>query len=202
MELLLIRHALPVRIENQSARADPDLSEVGFAQAKALARWLSGDGIHTIYVSPLARARQTATPIAATLGLEPIVDDDLAEWDRDAREYIPMEELKATGHELWDAMANHRWDDLGIDIDAFRSRVTSSIDGIAARNAGERVAVVCHGGVINTYTATVLGLADLLFFEPDYTSISRVLVSRGGTRSIKSINETAHLRDLRRTAGR
>ena len=197
MELLLIRHALPVRIENQSGRADPDLSELGHAQAEAVATWLGAEEVDAIYVSPLARARQTALPIEAVLGLESIVDDDLAEWDRDAREYIPMEELKATGHETWAAMAGRRWDDLGIDIDAFRARVTASIDGIVERHGGERVAVVCHGGVINTCTGTVLGIPDPLFFEPDYTSISRVVGSQAGHRSIRSINETAHLRELR-----
>ncbi len=57
--------------------------------------------------------------------------------------------------------------------------------------------VVCHGGVINTYTADVLGLGAMLFFEPAYTSISRVLVSRDGARSLLSLNETGHLRARR-----
>ena len=43
------------------------------------------------------------------------------------------------------------------------------------------------------HATTVLGLDRVLYFEPDYTSISRVLVSRAGTRSIRSLNETAHL---------
>jgi len=53
---------------------------------------------------------------------------------------------------------------------------------------------VCHGGVINAYLAHVLGLDDLLFFEPAYTSISRVRASRRGHRMLVSANETAHLR--------
>ena len=69
----------------------------------------------------------------------------------------------------------------------------STIDGLAADHRGERIAVVCHGGVINAYAATVLGLDRMLFFSPDYTSISRVLIG-AGVRSIGTLNETPHLR--------
>lgn len=195
MELLLIRHALPIRLEVDNGRADPELSEEGRAQADALAGWVRSDDVEVVYASPLVRARETAEPLGRALGLEPIVEDDLAEWDRDFNAYIPTEELKATGHDLWVAMAEGRFDDLGVDPVAFRERVTRCIDGIAARHPGQRVAVVCHGGVINTYTASVLGLDAMLFFEPAYTGISRVLVSRAGVRSIRSLNETPHLRE-------
>ena len=69
-----------------------------------------------------------------------------------------------------------------------------AVSDVYAPVAGEVVAVVCHGGVINAYVSAVLGLADPIFFEPEYTGFSRVLVSRGGTRSIRSLNEAPHLR--------
>ena len=53
--------------------------------------------------------------------------------------------------------------------------------------------MVCHGAVINLYLGHVLGLARLLWFEPNYASISRVRASRDGVRSVVSLNETAHL---------
>jgi probable phosphoglycerate mutase len=83
-----------------------------------------------------------------------------------------------------------------VDAAAFRDRVTTALDGIAAAHPGERVAVVCHAGVINAYTAEVLGLGRLLWFEPAYTSITRVLVDRSGRRSVHSVNESAHLRGV------
>lgn len=202
MELLLIRHALPVRVVVESGRADPGLTETGRAQAAAVSAWLADEGVTAIYSSPLVRARETAAPLAAECALPVVIDDAIVEWDRDSPMYIPMEELKATDHEVWQAMAAGRWDDLGLDVDGFRTRVVGGIDAIAARHPGGRVAVVCHGGVINVYAGAVLGVDDLLFFEPDYTSITRVLVSRSGTRSIRSLNETAHLRSLEPAPGR
>lgn len=195
MELLLIRHALPLRLEVSEGRADPDLSDDGHRQAEALADWLRSETLDAIVTSPLARARQTASAIEATTGLRASVDDDLAEWDQNASAYIPMEELKATDHEVWRAMTEGRWADIGIDVDEFRRRVVSTIDAIASHHPRQRVAVVCHGGVINIYAGAVLGIDALMFFEPTYTGITRVLVSRDGLRSIRSLNEAAHLRD-------
>jgi len=53
---------------------------------------------------------------------------------------------------------------------------------------------VCHGGVINSYTAGVLDLSRVLWTEPGYTSITRVFVSQRGARNLASLNERAHLR--------
>jgi broad specificity phosphatase PhoE len=194
MELLLIRHARPFRLEVEEGPADPALDDLGRRQAEALASRLT-DPLSAIYTSPLRRAVETAAPLGARAGLEPQVVDDVAEWDRDSPAYIPIEELKATGHPWWDAMADNRLDELGIDVPAFSGRVVAALDAIAARHPSERVAVVCHGGVINVFAATVLAVPNPLFFEPAYASISRVLVSRDGVRSIRSLNETGHLRD-------
>ena len=197
MELLLVRHALPERVEVSDGPVDPDLSAVGREQAAALAAWLEGEaGLGALYTSPLARAVQTADPLARSQGLAPVVEDDVAEWDRDASAYIPIEELRATNHPWWQAMATGDWSALGVDPVAFVARVVAALDAVAARHRSERVAVVCHGGVINAYLGAVLGLERVLWFDPGYTSISRVLVSGDGTRSIRSVNETAHLRVL------
>ena len=48
--------------------------------------------------------------------------------------------------------------------------------------------------MINAYTADVLGLDRIFWFEPRYTSITRVLVHRDGHRSLFTLNELPHLR--------
>lgn len=196
MQLLLIRHALPVRLELEEGPADPELSAAGVEQADRLAAWLAEERIDALYTSPLVRAIQTGAPVALRTGLEPIVVDGLAEWDRDSSAYIPIEELQAAADEIWQRLSAGRHEDLaelGIDPVAFRDRVVTTVDGLAAAHKGDRIAVVCHGGVINAYLATVLGLERMLFFSPDYTSISRVLIG-AGVRSIGTVNETPHLR--------
>lgn len=196
MELLLVRHALPERIETGTGEpADPSLSAEGWRQADLMASWLSNERITAIYTSPMARARETAFPLERLLGLTAAVRDGLTEWDRDLDYYVPMEEQKASGHPDWQTLIDRDWASMPVDVFAFRRRVVETIDGIAAAHPGESVAVVCHGGVINAYTSDVLGLDDPLFFEPQYSGFSRVLVSRNGQRGISTLNESPHLRD-------
>jgi probable phosphoglycerate mutase len=196
VELLLIRHGLPERVAPGSSEgpADPGLSPEGWRQAEALAAWLGEERIDAVYTSPMARARETAFPLERLLGTTATVVDGLTEWDRGFDYYVPMEEQKATGHPDWQVLVARDWDAMPIDVFAFRDDVASTIDAIARDHPGGVVAVVCHGGVINSYTSAVLGLADPLFFEPAYSGFSRVLVARSGQRSIRSLNEAPHLR--------
>lgn len=195
MDLILIRHAEPVRIVDADGPADPPLQERGLRQAEHLAAWLAGEEIHEVWSSPMRRARETAAPVAAAKGLEVVIDDELAEFDREATSYIPVEELRATKDERWVAMVEGRLEDYEIDAGEFRQGVVNAFERIIAANPGRRaIAVVCHGGVINNYVGSVLGIERPLWFEPRYTSISRVAASRSGVRSIVSLNEAAHLR--------
>lgn len=193
VELVLVRHGRPERREGGPGPADPPLAESGAAQARALAAWWATERLDAIYSSPLRRARETAAPLGEIAGLEVIVREDLSEWDRDSTSYIPLEELKQAGHPDWHVLASRDWDAMPVDVFAFRERVVAEIAGIAASHPSQRVAVVCHGGVINAYTSHVLGLADPLFFDPRYTGFSRILVSRSGERNIESLNEAPHL---------
>ena len=97
MELLVIRHGLPVRVDDAGGPADPELSEEGHRQARLVAGFLADEGITAVYTSPMRRAVETAAPLAEALGMDPQVDDELAEFDRDQHFYIPLEELKAAG---------------------------------------------------------------------------------------------------------
>jgi 2,3-bisphosphoglycerate-dependent phosphoglycerate mutase len=196
VELLLIRHALPMRRELEVGTADPELSEAGHAQAGHLAEYLAAEApLDALYASPLNRARQTAAPVAERFGLDVVVDDGVAEWDRHSNEYVPIEELKAADDPRWQALLRGEWTSHDESPEQFAARVVDAIEAIVTRHRSERAAVVCHGGVINTYLAHVLGLgAQHSFFYPNYTSIHRVAAATSGERSIVTINETAHLR--------
>ena len=196
MQLLLIRHGETVRVESETGIADPPLTDVGHDQARRLADWLVAEHPDHLAVSPLRRARQTAAALSDRFGLEPEVIPELAEFDAESSSYIPMEELKRTRDPRLRAMTEGRWDEFGsvVDPEAFRATVVGALDGLVGAHPGETVAVVCHGAVINAYLGDVIGVPRLLWFEPRYTSVSRVLVSRGGIRSVESVNESAHLR--------
>jgi broad specificity phosphatase PhoE len=196
VDLLLIRHAEPVRIApgSSTAPADPALTDRGRAQAARLARWLAREPIDAVLSSPLRRAGETANVVGEALGVDVEVVDGLMEYDAEADYYIPVEEMRETRDHRWRAMVEGRWEELGGEApDRFRTRIVPCVDAVVDRFAGRRVAAVCHGGVINVYLAAVLGLERHLWFEPGYTSISRVAAARTGERSVVTLNETAHL---------
>jgi probable phosphoglycerate mutase len=197
MELLLIRHAEPVRVgpgEGGGGPVDPELTPLGVEQAQRLAEWLAPDGVDRVLSSPLRRAVETASPLATTLGLEPEVVDGLVEYDANADHYIPVEEMRVARDGRFAAMVEGRWEEYGGERpDVFRGRIVPALDAVIERFPGDRVAVVCHGGVINVYLGHLLGIERHLWFEPGYASVSRVAASRLGHRSVLSLNETGHL---------
>ena len=196
MDLLLIRHAEPERIApgTTQAPADPVLTERGRDQALRLAHWLRHEPLDAVVSSPLRRARETGDVVGNALGMHVEVVDDLMEYDARADHYIPVEELRETRDHHWRAMVEGRWEEFGGENpERFRRRIVPCVDALIERFPGGRVAAVCHGGVINVYLAALLGLERHLWFEPGYTSISRVAAARTGERSLVTLNETAHL---------
>jgi probable phosphoglycerate mutase len=196
VELILVRHGLPVRIDDAGGPADPELSDEGRAQAVRLADWLRRDAIDAVYVSPMRRAIQTAEPLAAALGIDPVVDDELAEFDRETHFYVPIEELKAAGDERYMKIMRGELDG-EVDPQTFREVVAVAVERIIEAHPGNTVTIVCHGGVINAWASHVLGLPDPLFFEPFYTSVNRFLASSRGHRSVVSLNDLGHLHGTR-----
>lgn len=195
MELLLIRHGLPVRCEVEDGAADPELAAAGRTQAEHLAAYLASERLDAVYASPLRRALQTAEPLAAQFGLDISVVDAVAEWDRHSNEYVPIEELKAANDPRWQALLRGEWTVHDESPDAFEERTVGAVETLIAAHGGATIAVVCHGGVINAYLAHILGIAGRQsFFYPNYTSIHRVAAARTGERSVVTINETPHLR--------
>ncbi|MBF6295976.1 histidine phosphatase family protein [Nocardia amamiensis] len=196
MQLILVRHAQPVRISNSAGPADPELAPVGLEQAERVPAALGHHRISRVVSSPQRRARETAAPTAAKLGLGVEIVDDLAEYDRDLPAYIPIEDAKI---EFRDAYERIKAGDfpLQIDGDAFKTRVRAAVaDIVAAAEPEDTVIVFAHGGVINVTLQEILGLARPLTFPIDYCSITRILFSRNGRRTAATVNENGHVWDL------
>ncbi|WP_067976735.1 histidine phosphatase family protein [Mycolicibacter icosiumassiliensis] len=195
MQLLLIRHALPLRSEYGQG-SDPELSETGFAQAQRLPDALTRFPITRLVSSPQRRAIQTAEPLAAKLGHRVDIDERFAEYDRDLAGYLPVEQLRTERPQDWARMAQGH---LPADVDeaAFCARVSDAVaDVVAGSGPDDTVAVFSHGGVINVILHQVLGTQRLLSFPIDYVSITRLLYSQSGQAAVASTNGTEHVWDL------
>jgi len=195
MELILIRHALPLRVEKQDGSpADPGLSDKGIEQARRLAYWMKSEKLEALFSSPMNRAQMTAKYLAEAKGIESKIEPGVAEFDNQSSIYVPMEELRSKDYDRWRDLVSGGFEKL-FNLNDFRKTVLDSLEKIIRENSGKRVAVVCHGGIINIWAAHVLGIDKFLFFAPEYTSINRFFASGKGQRSVASLNETAHLRE-------
>ena len=194
MELLLVRHAEPIEEHtSDGSPADPTLTARGRAQSEALARWLAREGLDAIVSSPARRAQDTAAPIASLLDKQIEIDDRLRDANANAGSYIPLEADRERDREEYLArVASYRESSR---LTGIFDRVNEALDDWTTRLRGGRLAVFCHGSVINVYAARVLGLGNSAFLEADYASAHRFLVSSRGIRSVKSLNETAFLLD-------
>ncbi|MGH3634548.1 histidine phosphatase family protein [Mycobacterium sp.] len=195
MQLLLVRHAMPLRSEPGEG-SDPHLSEEGLAQIARLPGALARFPITRVVSSPQRRAIQTAEPVAAARELAVELDERFAEYDRGLPVYIPIEQIREENPQEWARMARGHLPS-SVDEDGFRARVSAAVDDVVtAARPDETVAVFSHGGVINVVLHQILGTARLLSFPIDYASVTRLLFARSGEATVAAVNGTEHVWDL------
>ena len=197
MELLIIRHVRPIaetRSEGEGS-ADPPLSPIGVKQAEATAEFLKTEGIQHVVSSTMTRAIQTAEPFSILSGLKIEMIDDLKEADFDRNSYTPVEEMDLD-HPFIKEYLEDPESIFGGDLDGFRKRTTNAFNYLIEEHKGSVVAVFCHGMVMGVFLQSLLGHDNPVALQPDYCGITRVTASSSGLRSIRSINETSHVRHL------
>src|SRR5438552_3088732 len=150
VELLLVRHGeSEAAVEGEpfelvEGHGDPALAPEGRAQAELVGERLASEPIDAIYVSNLRRTSETAGPLAARLGLTPIVDRDLrevylGEWEsglfrKKVIERDPVA-IRMADEQRWDVIP-------GAEPAAeFTARTRAVVERLAAAHADQRVAV-------------------------------------------------------------
>lgn len=198
-EILLIRHGRSADVvPGTAASTDPPLHEQGVAQASALAARLAPKRIDAVYASTMARAIETAEPLATSRHLDVVQVEDLREVELGDWERGEFRRRAAARDAEWMRFAESgRWDLIpGSEGDeAFRRRVTAALDVIVAGHAGETVAVVCHGGVINAYLAELFGLEPSFFCTIENTSVTVVRAGPPRGSIVVAVNDCHHLYD-------
>jgi len=156
--ILLIRHGETAwnAVRRLQGHIDIPLNEQGERQAAALARALSAERLDAIVSSDLQRAMQTAQAVAARHAhLRLATDPQLRE-----RAYGVFEGMLYPDIERQYPDDFARWHARDIDAvmpaggrlaESFRQfyqRSIAALQAVAARHAGQTVAVVAHGGVL------------------------------------------------------
>ena len=181
----LIRHAAHARLGHTIVGRAPgvQLSPAGLGEAGALAERLEGSPIRALYSSPLERARATAAPIAARLGIKVQIADELNEIDfgdwtnRTLADLHDLEEWRWFNGFRSSSRIPH-----GEAMIEVQGRILGLVDRLCAAYPEQMVALVSHGDVIKATLAHYLGVPLDLFqrIEISPASVSIVRVERYG----------------------
>lgn len=183
--VLLVRHGqTPTTGKLLPGRAPGlHLADAGIKQAEAVAERIAGlKKVDAIYASPLERARETAAPIARTLGLRTKIDKGLLE----------CEFGDWTGAELSKLMKLPEWSTVqrapstfrfpnGESFTEMQNRMVSTLDDLRKAHPGGIVICVSHADPIKAAVAHAMGTHLDLF--------QRIVIS---TCSVSAVSYSAH----------
>lgn len=142
------------------AHKDPGLDATGRQQAEAVARMLAPSGPMVIWSSPMARALETAAPLAA-------------EWSREVRREPRVAEIPSPSTDLqarakWLAQAMQgRWGDLPAEFQAWRDELVQCLLELA-----EDCVVFSHYVAINAAVGAAQEDDRMRVFAPDNCSVT------------------------------
>jgi probable phosphoglycerate mutase len=197
--LCIVRHGETAwnaegRVQGQ---LDVPLSEVGLAQARAVAAALQGERFGAIYSSDLQRVTQTAEPAARMLSLPVRTDARLRERHYGMFQTLTYADVKILHPEDY---ARFKAKDLDYDfrtgesLRAFFARSIACLAELAARHPGESILVFTHGGVLEMARrhATGSSLATVREFEIPNAALNRMVIE-GDAWSVLGWAECGHL---------
>jgi probable phosphomutase (TIGR03848 family) len=184
--ILLVRHGLtPSTGATLPGRARGlHLADAGRAQADAAAARIAKlDKVAAVYASPLERTRETAAPIARSLGLRVRVDRGLLECDFGEWTGGALKELarKPEWRTVQRYPSGFRFPG-GESFTEMQTRITTALARLAARHPGETIVAVSHADPIKAALASALGthldLFQRIVVSP--CSVSVVAYTAGG----------------------
>jgi probable phosphoglycerate mutase len=209
--LILVRHGRTPLTEAHKISGgggdDPSLSELGREDAKAVAHLVSGFGTKTSFAhipkptavvsSPMKRTRETATVIAAQLGLSIDVEEQLREisfgdWDGHTNEQVAA--LWPDVFEAW----RGSWEmspPNGESLKAFDARIRSARELILKKYSGQTVVVVAHVMPIRGFITLSLDGGPAGYWTPQVAPCSVSIIRQWGTSHSELVtsNFTGHL---------
>lgn len=176
---------------------DIGLDATGASQARALGEALAASGLQALYASDMARAVQTAQPVAERTGLPIQAEPGLRE--RAFGVFEGMTHADVALH--WPDLAR-RWrrrdpdfrPEGGEALADFYARSVACAVRLAARHPGQTIALVTHGGVLDCLyrAATRASLQAPRTWQLGNASINRLLYSPEGF-TLVGWNDSLHL---------
>ncbi len=163
VRLFVLRHGQTAWNAEQRIQGhlDMPLNDTGQWQARCLAQALHGETLSAIYSSDLQRARDTTAPLAQAQGLAVQLEPGLRERHFGCFEGHSFAEIEAR----WPDQAL-RWRQRDPDFGPgggeplrdFYERSVACALHLASAHAGQSIALVAHGGVLDCLYRAALGI--------------------------------------------
>lgn len=202
-DLFLVRHGRTrANVDHLLVGAtDYPLDELGERQATQVANHFRTIPVDAILTSPLQRALVTARKIGDVTNRQPEVVPGLSEINFGAVEGLTIQQVIQQYPEL----RSHLGDIENLELTwpggdsrrGFAERVMATFLGIVDRYVNQRVAVVCHGGVIGALCAQVgIGPADnAIRWAVSNCSVTHVTITPEHTK-LELWNDVSHLDEV------
>jgi broad specificity phosphatase PhoE len=199
MRLLAIRHGETAwsRARRFAGSRDVPLTADGRRQCAALVQALAGSPVAAVYASPLVRARESAEPLVAALGLPLVFEPDFREMCFGEWEGLTRDEVSVRypdDYAMWSETPERFAHPGGETLTAVATRTMRALAALRAKHDKETVVLVSHGIVIRLLVLAALGLGPdrLWSIEASPAGISEIEY-RDDWVTVHRVNTLAHL---------
>jgi broad specificity phosphatase PhoE len=158
----LVRHAAHGLVNSTLCGRMPGvrLGPEGQAQAWSLAGRFSREAIDVVYTSPLERARETAEPLAETIGSPPRVSEALTEIEYGDWTGRSFAELEGDPHwAAWNSARGVNRPPCGESMLEAQARAVGEIERVRGEHVDMTAVLVSHADVIKAVLLHALGLS-------------------------------------------
>ena len=161
MDIFLVRHGTASATWEQ--HPDPGLSSLGHEEAHKLEPSLSPylDSSVRLLSSPLARARQTASPLALKLNQEVVITESISE--------VPSP-VDLINRKKWlQEFMKQTWQDQNDDVLAWRATAIRFVKSLSSPSV-----LFTHFLLINAIVGEIMKVDRTLYFWPENCSITHI----------------------------
>jgi probable phosphoglycerate mutase len=204
--VLLIRHGQSQgNAEGRfGGHTDTPLSARGRAEARRTAHALAAESFSAIVCSDLARAIETASPLAKIARLELQTAEAFRERSVGVMEGLTFEEAAAQHPEQYAALLRRDFEHVLLGGESYRQtldRASRKLDELVEQYKGGRLAIYTHTGTICILALHIMGALDAPELKPVWIAsrncgISRFDLRDDGFVRVLAINDTRHLENM------
>ncbi|NJC98187.1 MAG: hypothetical protein C3F07_08965 [Anaerolineales bacterium] len=160
--LILVKHSIPVIVENLPAR-EWRLSSEGRSRALKLTGQLSVYSPEVIISSNEPKAMETAEILAREYGLKFLVVDGLHEHDRRNVPFQSMEEFRRSVRQFFERPRELVFGNE--TAEQSNDRFAKAVHSVVDSHEAETIVIVSHGTVISQYVSRLVGCSAYSLWE-------------------------------------